>query len=126
MKDLSKGALYIPFDKDNIEGVNEYIRSLDNDVRRLYMFANARVRFGDGTDGTQENISGIFSVFTSNAVADTEDTIAHGLGVAPVGFIVVNKNKAGNLYDSGTAWTSTNAYLKSDTASTTYTVFFLK
>lgn len=69
-----------------------------------------------------DNIDDAEVEFTSNAVADTEDTVAHGLGKVPSGFIVVNKDKAGVLYDGGTTWTSTNIYLKSNVASTTYKI----
>lgn len=55
--------------------------------------------------------------FTTNGTANTEDTVAHTLKRVPVGFILVNSNKAASLYDSGTAWTATNVYLKCNVAS---------
>ena len=38
--------------------------------------------------------------YTSNAVADTEDTVAHTLGRTPVGFVVLSINKPGVVYQS--------------------------
>ena len=76
---------------------------------------------GDGRHS--ENLDGEFQVFTSNGVADTEETLSHTLNRTPVGFIIMNSSKGANLYDSGTSWTSTTIYLKSDTASTIYTIW---
>lgn len=62
---------------------------------------------------------------TSNAVADTEDTIAHTLQRVPVGYLVFYQDKAGQLYQgpsTGTAWTSSNFYLKCTVASVTFQI----
>jgi len=106
---------------------NQYDKNLDADISSLFTALHGRVRFGSGTDGDRgENISGEFQVFTSNATPDTEDTVAHTIGAVPVGYIVLKQDKAGSLYDSGTAWTSTNVYLKCSVASVTFTIFLLK
>ena len=112
---------------EDFDKLNDYLNLLDDDINALFNLSHSRVRFGSGSDGARgENISGTFQVFTSNAVADTEDTIAHEIGAVPIGFIVVNRDKSGVLYDGGTAWTSENMYLKSSVAETTYTIFVLK
>jgi len=54
--------------------------------------------------------------YTSNGSADTEDTVAHGLGKVPTGYIVYSRDKAAIVYDSGTAFTATNIYLKCNVA----------
>jgi len=48
--------------------------------------------------------------------ADTEFAVTHYLGRVPTGFILVKSNKACNVYDSGTAWTTSAVYLKCDAA----------
>jgi len=75
-----------------------------------------------------ENFDGVFVTFTSNAIADTEDTITHDLGKSPaVGnshrFIVVKSDKGAVLYNGGTADSETTINLKSTVASTTFTIF---
>jgi len=60
--------------------------------------------------------------FTSNAVADTEDTVAHGLGKIPTGYFVYSRDKAGVLYDGGTSWTSSNIYVKCNVASVAFKI----
>jgi len=117
----------------NIEddsGRREYIRSVDNDLRNLFIMSQANVRFGTGTDGDRgENMAGEFQKFTSDGSADTEFSVTHTLGVVPIGTIVLGQDKAGSLYqlsDTGTAWTSTTVYYKCDVASVTFLVFLIK
>jgi len=75
------------------------------------------VPLGDASDGSiAGNLKAKYKAYTTNGIADTEDTVAHGLGRTPVGFLVVDKDKAGDVYDGGTAWTDTNIYLKCSVA----------
>jgi hypothetical protein len=106
--------------------IESNMRRLEQDLSQLFLFSQGRVRFGTGTDGDRgENISGEFQVVTSST-ADTEFTVAHGLGATPIGFLVLRTDKGGVVYDSGTAWNDTNIYLKCTTATTTLTLFLLK
>lgn len=110
-----------------VSSADEYKDLLDKDVEALTLALQGRLRFGGGGDGDRgENISGEFQVYTSNAVADTEDTIAHTLGSVPIGYIVIKQNKASSVYEGGTSWTSTNIYLKQSNTSVTTTIFLLK
>ena len=63
----------------------------------------------------EDNINGIIQTVTFN-VANNEYEISHGLKRVPNGFIILNKSKASDVYDSGTAWTLSSIYLKCDTA----------
>lgn len=69
-----------------------------------------------------ENFDGVFVTYTSNGVADTEDTVAHTLGKVPVGFIVTDIDKGGVVYRSS-ALTSANLLLKCSAVSATVTIF---
>lgn len=62
-------------------------------------------------------LGGTILPYTSNATADTQDTVAHNLGYIPNGFIVINSDKAAKVYKGSTAWTATNIYLKCDVTS---------
>ena len=124
--EIIKTSQFVRDVKDETQ-LEEYLSALNDDVRDLYTFSQGRVRFGSGVDGAKsENMSGEFQVFTTSGTPDAENTITHGLGAAPIGYIVINQDKAGSLYDSGTTWTSTSIFLKSDIASVTFTVFLLK
>ncbi len=100
---------------------------IQTDLANLFLWSNGRVRFGSGVDGERgENMAGEFQVYTSNGSADTEDTVAHGLGAVPIGYIVIKQDKGSIVYDSGTAWTSTNIYLKQTGTSVATSLFLLK
>lgn len=67
--------------------------------------------------GLLDNLDAVEIAFTSNGLPDTEDAIVHLLGRKPIRFIVTYKDKAADVYNSGTAWTSTQIYLKTNVAS---------
>lgn len=106
--------------KENIE------RNIDADLNQAFQAINGRLRLGDGTSGLNgENISGQWQTFTTTT-ANTEVSVTHTVGAVPVGFIVTSINVGGVVYNSGTAWTSTNAYFKCSAANATITVFLLR
>lgn len=59
-----------------------------------------------------DNVDAVVVSYTANATPDTEDTVAHTLGKQPTYFIVADIDKGGVVYRSGTAFTSSNVYLK--------------
>lgn len=69
-----------------------------------------------------ENMDVDFVSFTSNATPDTEDTIAHTLGRTPSYMFTVSLDKGAVVYKSGTTWTASNIYVKTNTASTAVTL----
>ena len=109
---------------------HEQIRLLQDQLSKIFYLLQGRVSFGTGTDGVSgQNISGQFQEFTSDASANTEFTVAHTVGSVPLGYLVLAQDKAGSLYqmdDTGTAWTSTNIYLKCSVSSVKFLVFLVK
>ena len=96
-------------DVDDFEG--KLIESLLKYTTKLADAINGGMRLS-------ENIScQVQSVTTAGA--DVEKAVTHTLKRAPTGFIVINLDKAAIVYDSGTTWTATTMYIKSDTATTT-------
>lgn len=63
------------------------------------------------------NIDAVSVSFTSNVAPNTEDTVAHALGRVPVGFIVTSLDRAATVYAGGTAFTSTQLFLRTSVAS---------
>lgn len=110
--------------------LEKHIPSLLQDMDKLFRCLQGRVRFGRGTDGDRgENMHGEFQQFTTSGTPDAENTIGHGLGAIPIGYIIVWQDKAGSLYQgpsTGTAWTSSNIYLKCDVATVTFKVFLIQ
>ena len=69
------------------------------------------------------NIDWVPVAYASNAIANTEDTVTHNLGRIPIGYIVVDRDKAGVIYSSNKgAWTTTTMRLKGNVASTATTL----
>ena len=106
------------------------LRDINSDLIVLFTAMQGRIRFGTGTDGDRgENLHGEFQKFTTSGTPNAENTIAHGLGSVPRGYIILGQDKAGSLYqlnDTGSAWTITDIFLKSDIASVTFLIFLLK
>lgn len=120
--------------KSNYTGSEEQepkslIKTIIEDLQNLFLALQGRIRFGDGGDGDRgENISGEFQQFTSGA-ANVEFSVGHGLGVIPVGFIPLWQSAAADLYQgptTGTAWTSTHIYVKSNVDTVGFQIFLLK
>lgn len=77
----------------------------------LATLLNAGLKFSD-------NFNAEIKTYTTNAVANTTDAVTHTLKRVPSGFLVINLDKAGIVYDSGTAWTATTISLKCSVATT--------
>lgn len=95
------------------------IRKYDEDIANTLQKLSGDLSniFRNGVSIT-DNVDAQTISYTSNAIADTEDTVAHTLKREPTGFIVVDTDKAGIVYRGGTAFTTTDIYLKCSTAST--------
>lgn len=105
------------------------VNALNDNFSQLFQALTGRLRFGRSTTGdVGENFDGKFKSFTSDVTANTEFTVAHGLGSIPKGYLIFYQDKAGSLYQgpsTGTTWTTTNVYLKCSVSSVTFLVFFI-
>ena len=122
---LNKLSNYVGF---KISKIEDYIQSVDIDLKNLFLFTQGRVRFGSGTDDTfGENISGEFQVFTTPTATNVEFSVTHSLGAIPTGgYLVVSQAGVGSLYTATGSNTATTAYFRSSATSTSFTVFLLK
>lgn len=92
----------------------DLLTALDGLANNLKVILDAGLDFDD-------NVDCVFVTYTTNVTANTEDTVAHGLGKVPVGFAVVDINKAGVVYRSNPS-TSSSLFLKCSTVSTAVTL----
>lgn len=76
---------------------------------KLASLLNGGLKFSD-------NFNAQIKEYTTNGAANTEDAVTHTLKRVPSGFIVIDQDKAGVMYHSGTAWTATTIYLKNSVA----------
>lgn len=92
---------------------SEFDKSLEDELLSysidMSKILNNGLKFSD-------NFNAQIKTYTSNGAANTEDAVAHTLKRVPTGFIIINRDKAGVVYDSGTSWTATNLYLKCSVA----------
>jgi hypothetical protein len=83
------------------------------------------ISFGQSNTDAGKNTDTVYASGTSNATQNAAFSVNHQLGRIPVGFHVINKDKAGDFYASGTAWTATTISLKCTVASVTFTLLLL-
>lgn len=122
---LNKISNFVGF---KISKIEDYIRSVDTDLRNLFLFTQSRVRFGSRDDNTfGENVAGEFQTFTTPTATNVEFSVTHSLGAVPTGgYLVVTQANKGSLYTATGSNTATTAYFRSDATSTSFTVFLLK
>ena len=94
----------------------QYLQDLNRMARNL-TFLDAD---GGVTGGRRAlNIDAVWVAYVSNAVANTEDTVAHNLGRTPVGVFVGLPNANAVIYSGPTAWNGTNIFLRASAATVT-------
>jgi hypothetical protein len=106
----------------NQQGLREFDRQL---VAALGNWAFSLKGILDGGISLQDNIDAAVASYQSNAVADTEDAVAHTLGRVPQYFVAVDLDKGAVIYRGPTAFTKTTVYLKSTVANTAVKVLLL-
>jgi len=86
---------------------------------------NGGLSLGEITQNGVEpvNIDAVWKTATTPGVVDTEFAVTHNLGRVPVGFDVKRMDKACIVYDSGTAWTDTQIFLKCNVITVAITLF---
>lgn len=88
---------------------------------RLHTILNGNVSLGSMDNATftesPGNIDNKHVVVNSTIAANTEFAVTHNLNRIPTGFLIVRTGMVSLvLYDSGTAWTTTQIFLKSTLA----------
>jgi hypothetical protein len=92
---------------------------------------SGNISFGSGNTDEQRNIDGFWVIgLVTPGTPNTQFAVPYTLNLAngkpgrvAIAFDVKRTNAACNIYDSGTAWTATQIFLKCDTASVTVSLF---
>jgi hypothetical protein len=90
--------------------------------RTISRVINGNLGFGDGTN--TDNISGVWKSVTIT-LADTDITVTHNLGRIPVGYLVMSKTQACDIYDGSVAPTTTQITLKGSVAGAIVKLFII-
>ena len=73
-----------------------------------------------------QNLAGGFVEIETPAVAGTSLPVTHNLGHIPIGFLVIRKEGAGDIYAADvTSWTKEILYLASDATNLTARLFVM-
>ena len=88
---------------------------LDMSFRLTFLPKNGTI----ATNARPYNFDAVWVAYVSNGTANTEDTVSHNLGRTPLGVWTGIPDKSAVVYSSGTAWTSTNIFLKASAATVT-------
>jgi hypothetical protein len=100
---------------------------VDPNVKRvtedMYKLTLRNISFGTEINGDDQNIAGQMVEVGLTGAANTQFTVTHNLGRVPLFYDVKYNNTAGVVYDSGTAWTTTQVFLKCSAASAKLILF---
>lgn len=86
------------------------VNSLQKLYKLLISVINGKVSFGDGK--RTNNIDGSWVSVVTPGVANTDFTVSHVLNRIPVGYLVVSKSAAVDIYTGSVAATATQITLR--------------
>lgn len=115
----------------NMTNPKSWPSEIDIDLKNICLALQGRIRFGPNlpNNNNGENIMGQFVTYTTNSTPNTQDTVSHQLGSIPIGYIVISKSAACDVYqqsNTGTTWTKSNLYLKATASNVTVTLFLIQ
>lgn len=90
--------------------LTDFIRMFRRKWESVTSILNGRVGFGNGTD--PDNVDLAWASATTPGSADTDFTVTHNLGRVPVGYIIVSRSAACDVYTGSVASTATEITLK--------------
>lgn len=95
-------------------------------IERTARIVNGNIEFGNPTSGPA-NIRGAWVTVTTPGVANTDFTITHNLGRAAVGYLIVAKTAACDVYTSPTVNNNptTNLILRASATGVNLTIFVI-
>ncbi len=103
-------------DTSNLKTYEEFSRFGARIFDEIQTILNSGITFSD-------NFKAAFTSATFSSI-DSEVAVSHGLSKIPTGYIIIGSTAALSVYDSGTANTDTNLYLKSNAVGTARLLVF--
>ena len=89
----------------------------------IYKLVNRNISYGHQVNGQDQNIDGMLIEVPDTGLANTEFAVTHNLGRVPLFYDIKYMSLATQVFDSGTAWTASQIYLKSTTAHVKIRIF---
>lgn len=84
---------------------------------------NGGISFGAGT--TKDNIDGVWVTVANTGAANTNFVVTHNLGRIPVGYWLMQKDRAVDIYTGTIAATTTQITLKATVANAAVVLFII-
>lgn len=121
-------------DRYKAELFNQYLTNMDSDLTRLFDITNSGISLGLTSNlSPGENVFGQWLTVADTGNANTQFTVPHtlssqGIGLIPGNFLITMISAGGIVYKDpvGTAWTTSNIYLKCTTANTALNIFITR
>lgn len=103
--------------------LNGFANMLQKSWRNLTTLINNKIGFGDGTN--HDNIDGVWANVVAPVAPNTDFVVTHNLGRVPVGYWVMQKDRACDVYTGSVAATSSQITLRATVASAVLRLFIL-
>jgi len=105
------------------DSLNQFVQMLKQVYQNLIGVINGQIGFGDGTN--LDNINGSWINVVAPVAPNTDFTVNHNLGRLPVGYWIMEKDRACDVYTGGVAATTTQLTLKATVASAVLRLFIV-
>lgn len=113
--------LFPSFDRTTPRWLISFADEVIKQWANLAQLLNGLINFGDGTN--RDNIDGAWCSATAPAVANTDFTLTHNLGRVPVGYWIMRKDRAADVYTGSVASSTTQLTLRCDVADAVLVIF---
>ena len=105
-----------PLKLNNLKPDADFVRFVSKSFDQIHTIFNRQISFIDNCK------TGLVSV--AFLKANTQQAIQHGIGKAPTGYIVVESQGLGLVYDGASNWTNQVIYLQCSTVETKKLLIF--
>jgi hypothetical protein len=109
--------------KPDVKSLKNFVSMIRSVYRNLVTVINGNIGFGDGTN--PDNISGNWVNVIAPVAPNTDFTVTHNLNRFPVGYWVMQKDRACDVYTGGVASTKTQLTLRATVASAVLRLFII-
>src|SRR5882762_11568874 len=111
---------HVDFEKTSF---HRFVQMIRNVYQNLVTLINGNIGFGDGT--LPDNISGSWINVVAPVAPNTDFTVNHNLQRLPVGYWVMQKDRACDVYTGSVAATTTQLTLRATVASAVLRIFVI-
>jgi hypothetical protein len=105
------------------KALKDFVTMIRSVYQHLTDVVNGKIGFGDGTN--HDNIDGSWINVVAPAAPNTDFTVTHNLGRIPVGYWLMQKDRACDVYTGSVAATKTQLTLRATVASAVLRLFVI-